>query len=194
MSVYLGQITSAMKKGSKMRVSTDSEMNNYPEEESPKYMLMEPEFVYNTYGSTVKDAVRILDLEPQKKTSYSSSAEALIAYIRGGIPRSAVDSLMAASGLTALEISSYFNLSDRSLRRYNPTQALPPEQSEKLVELAMLYARGEEVFGGMERFRQWMSRPQIAFGDVPPKNYLDTSIGMGLIHDELGKIEHGVFA
>jgi len=34
----------------------------------------------------------------------------------------------------------------------------------------------------------------IALGGVRPKDMLDTSFGINAIYDELGRIEHGIFA
>jgi putative toxin-antitoxin system antitoxin component (TIGR02293 family) len=54
--------------------------------------------------------------------------------------------------------------------------------------------RGEEVFGEMNLFKEWMNRNLRALGNKKPKEFLDTSIGIHFIMDELGRIEHGVFA
>ena len=82
----------------------------------------------------------------------------------------------------------------RNRKRADIDYAAYEADSERMVELASLYSRGEEVFESLERFREWMGRPQLAFGNVAPKTYLDTSIGIGMIMDELGRIEHGIFA
>ncbi len=39
-----------------------------------------------------------------------------------------------------------------------------------------------------------MGHPSIAFNYVEPSGFLDTSLGIKLIEDELGRIEHGIFA
>ena len=117
-----------------------------------------------------------------------------IALVRAGIRRSALDAMINVTGFSIPEFARLIHLSDRTLRRYTPHQHLPPEQSERMVALASLYSRGEEVFGSMERFKIWMGTSQIAFGDEQPKNFLDTIIGIGMITDELGRIEQGVFA
>ncbi|MCO5242189.1 MAG: DUF2384 domain-containing protein [Chitinophagaceae bacterium] len=117
-----------------------------------------------------------------------------IGIIREGIPREALDHLMDNTGLTVTEISSIIRTSDRTLRRYTAKHKLNPEQSERLIELARLYTRGEEVLGNMENFKQWMGSNVIALGNKKPKDFLDTSLGIQLIMNELGKIEHGIFA
>jgi putative toxin-antitoxin system antitoxin component (TIGR02293 family) len=138
--------------------------------------------------------VSLLDMKPAPKKAETNSAQVLVNLVRAGVTRSAFDKMLAATGLAATELAGLIHISDRTLRRYKPEQTFSPEQSERMVELASLYSRGEEVFGSLERFREWMGRPQLAFGNVAPKTYLDTSIGIGMIMDELGRIEHGIFA
>jgi len=60
--------------------------------------------------------------------------------------------------------------------------------------MAKLYSRGEEVFGNMEKFREWMNTVLLPFGNKKPKEFLDTSLGIRMILDELGRIEHGILA
>jgi len=117
-----------------------------------------------------------------------------IPLIKKGIPRKSLDYLMLNTGLSAPEIASIIHTSDRTLRRYKPSKLLNPEQSERVVELARLYSRGEEVFGGLDRFKEWMGSTVMSLGNKIPKNFLDTSLGIELLMDELGRIEHGIFA
>jgi uncharacterized protein (DUF2384 family) len=39
-----------------------------------------------------------------------------------------------------------------------------------------------------------MNSSVMALGNKKPKEFLDTSIGIDLLMNELGKIEHGIFA
>ena len=101
---------------------------------------------------------------------------------------------MEITDLTLTEMASIVHTSDRTLRRYTAGQKLSQDQSERMVEMAKLYGRGEEVFGSLENFREWMNTRLVPFGNKKPKEYLDTSIGIRMIQDELGRIEHGIFA
>lgn len=114
--------------------------------------------------------------------------------IRTGVPKKSLDKLMDITDFTAVEMAAIVHTTDRTLRRYTENQKLNPEQSERVIELAGLYARGEEVFETLSNFKVWMNTPIIAFGNIKPKEFLDTSIGIEMILDELGRIQHGVFA
>ena len=65
--------------------------------------------------------------------------------------------------------------------------------SDRLVQLADLYAYGREVLG-QDIFRQWTQTPLRTLGGKRPKDLLFTSVGIDLIKDELLRIEYGVYA
>lgn len=118
----------------------------------------------------------------------------LIALIRDGLSKKSLDYLMEKTSISLNEMSAILHTSDRTLRRYTPTTLLNPEQTERVLELARLYARGEEVFGSAGSFRSWMDTSILALGGRKPKELLDTSFGLSILMDELGRIEYGVFA
>jgi putative toxin-antitoxin system antitoxin component (TIGR02293 family) len=131
---------------------------------------------------------------PSGKAAITNGNQAYLSIIRGGLPRHSLNSLMEKTGMNVYEMANILNTTDRTLRRYEDDIKLNREQSERLVELAQLYVRGEEVFGSTGVFKQWMDAEVPALGNQTPKSYLDTSLGITLLLDELTRIEYGVFA
>lgn len=127
--------------------------------------------------------------------SYDTNAqERQLKIIRGGLTRDALDVLMEKTGLSIYELADILEVTDRTLRRYPPDEVLNKRLSERALEIAKLYSRGEEVMGSAVVFRQWMEAPIPALEHKLPKSFLDTSLGISMLMDELGRIEHGVFA
>lgn len=118
----------------------------------------------------------------------------LIEIIRNGVQKEAMENLMDITGISSSEMAALIRTSDRNLRRYGSHEKLNPEQSERIIELARLYSRGEEVFGSLDAFKEWMDSPVMALGNKKPKTFLDTSLGIDILMNELGRIEHGIFA
>jgi putative toxin-antitoxin system antitoxin component (TIGR02293 family) len=114
--------------------------------------------------------------------------------IRGGLTRGSLDVLMKKTGLSIYELADILEMTDRTLRRYDSDEVLNKRLSERALEIAQLYHRGEEVLGDAASFHQWMQTEIPALGHQVPKSFLDTSIGIQMLIDELGRIEHGVFA
>lgn len=180
--------------------------------DSDNLELKEPEAVYytspknsqwNVYrggGSAslpnnyIERSITLLGMETVKPFDEVKNVNDFIDCIREGVPKKALDNLIDIAGITTGEIANIIRTSDRTLRRYTAKQKLNPEQSERIIELAKLYSRGEEVFGNLDAFKEWMSTIIIALGSKKPKEFLDTSLGIDMLMNELGRIEQGIFA
>jgi putative toxin-antitoxin system antitoxin component (TIGR02293 family) len=81
------------------------------------------------------------------------------------------------------------------MQRYrNEKRTFDPLQSEKIIEIALLYNKGVEVFGSAEKLNTWLETNNLALGDIKPKSLLDNTFGISILKDELIAIEHGVLA
>src|ERR1700748_2468297 len=113
---------------------------------------------------------------------------------RNGLPKHSLMALAKKISLTLQEFANIMHISERTLQRYEDDTIIKTEYTEKAIELARLYTRGEEVFGSLDKFKQWMKTPLHVFKGETPVSLLYTSIGFDMIFKELGRIEHGIFA
>jgi putative toxin-antitoxin system antitoxin component (TIGR02293 family) len=118
----------------------------------------------------------------------------LINTIKKGISKKTMDRTMVMMSLSLEEMSGILHISERTLRRYDNQTFLNTEQSERIVELNRLYSVGIEVFGTLDIFKQWMDSPIRALANKKPKEFLDTSVGIKMLHSLLGRIEQGVYS
>ena len=131
-------------------------------------------------------AYRILD---------DSNAYSLIQVIKQGISFSLFEKLSRVSQFTIRDWSSILHLSERSMQRYKKEGGtFGSVSSEKIIEITMLYKFGVEIFGDKDKFNNWLSIKNVSLRGAKPKELLDTSFGMGLIKDELTRIEQGILA
>jgi putative toxin-antitoxin system antitoxin component (TIGR02293 family) len=120
---------------------------------------------------------------------------AIIDAVRTGISFNEFDKIVENTPFSLAEWANYLQLSERTIQRnQKENKAFQPIQSERIVELAMLYDYGVDVFGDKENFNVWLNAKSIALGGRTPKELLDTKFGVGMVKDELGRIEHGVLA
>ena len=117
-----------------------------------------------------------------------------VAVIRRGVPAAAVNALVASLHLTQSELARAVGISERTLVRRKREGTLNSEESGKLVRLARVVARAEEVFEDLGASLDWLKTPNAALGGVTPFSLLDTDVGAESVLDTLGRIEHGVFA
>ena len=168
--------------------------NSYNIEETANSQFVnEPSAIYTTSTSAGR-TIGMMGMSGKKEFESIRNENDFISVIRNGIPKQAMTYLMTVAGLSLVEMASITHTSDRTLRRYKPQEKLSQEQSERMIELARLYSRGEQVFGSIASFRQWMDTSLLPFGNKKPKDFLDTSIGISMILNELGRIENGIFA
>ena len=93
------------------------------------------------------------------------------------------------------EWSGFLHISERTLQRYRKEKrSFNQVQSEKILEIVLLMNFGSEVFGSRERFSSWLETENLALGKIKPKQLMDSSFGVGIIKDELQRIEHGLLA
>lgn len=119
----------------------------------------------------------------------------LMKVIRGGIEFDKFQSMVSEYPFSMEEWSSFLHLSERTLQRYKKEDKnFDALQSEKILQISLLYQRGVEVFGDKENFDVWLDLPSIALGNIKPKELLDNAFGISLLEEELTRIEHGVLA
>lgn len=119
----------------------------------------------------------------------------LIRLIRNGIGFLAFEKFAGKFPYSLSEWSGFLHISERSMQRYKKEQrAFDPLQSEKIIEIAMLFKMGEEVFGSREKFNLWLETESLSLGKVKPRSLIDSTFGIGMVKNELGRIEYGILS
>lgn len=158
-------------------------------EQKKKQMKKYPQTTENT-EKQVQEPVSIYYSTP------SLSIFQMIQTIKKGMKFQLFDKITAMYPFSLQEWSNFLNLSERTLQRYKKeSKTLDPIYAEKILEISELYYFGaEEVFEDKTNFDNWLSTPNLVFENQAPKIFLDTNLGIQLVKDELGKIQHGVLA
>ncbi len=129
----------------------------------------------------------VLGVRPQSSLDW-------IVMIRKGIPAAAVESILSAVRLSQAELAHALAIPERTLARRKREGVLNSEESSKLLRLARVISRANEVFDDPAAAVDWLKAPNVALRGNAPLNLLDTDIGAESVLDTLGRIEHGVFA
>lgn len=118
-----------------------------------------------------------------------------ISLTRKGVDYNMFSSIADKSLFSMQEWSVILNMSLRSIQRYSKEKkSFDRMQSERILEIGIVYNRGIEVFGDKNKFNLWLDSSNIAIGGTKPKELFDSFFGINLILDELTRIEHGVLA
>jgi len=111
-----------------------------------------------------------------------------------GITKSDFIAVVLMTGLNLSEFSKFLPVSKRTIEKVKEEELLSPQVSDRVLQIATLYQQGIEVFGSTSTFKEWMNSPLIALGSKKPIDYMDNGTGIAIIHDLLGRIEHGVYS
>lgn len=111
-----------------------------------------------------------------------------------GLTKASLLELAGFLELSTAEIASLLPITERTIQRYARSTRLSRAVSDRLLEIARVAVHGVDIFGDKPRFLAWLSRANVALGGRRPMDLLASTLGIGLVDDELGRIEHGVVA
>lgn len=96
--------------------------------------------------------------------------------------------------VTDKEMARLLNQSVSTFHRQTKLPRLDPATSERLLLLTRLALYGATVFQDQGKFTRWLRRPLRLLDDRSPLDLLDSTTGIQLVEDMLGRIEYGVFS
>jgi putative toxin-antitoxin system antitoxin component (TIGR02293 family) len=133
--------------------------------------------------------------EPKKYKFWEDEPTEMLNMLREGADIPYFYNLSDRINFTLEDWSSFLHLSERTIQRYKKEKKpFDTIYTEKIVQIDLLYKKGAEVFGDNANFQTWMETISVPLGSVKPKELLDTTYGINMVADELGRIEHGIFA
>ncbi len=119
---------------------------------------------------------------------------AVIDKARAGFPYATLEAIATRFEIPQETLVHILHLPARTLARRKKSGRLSADESDRLLRLARVVARAEEVFGSQERAGGWLRGPVRALGGVRPLDLLDTDLGAQQVDQVLGRIEHGVYS
>jgi putative toxin-antitoxin system antitoxin component (TIGR02293 family) len=110
-----------------------------------------------------------IEFHPGAFFSYSSVDDnnvlAIIDLVRTGISYKDFNKIADDTPFSIAEWAYYLQLSERTIQRnQKEKKSFQPIQSERIVELSMLYQYGVEVFGDKDNLNTWLNSKSIALG------------------------------
>ena len=119
---------------------------------------------------------------------------AIIDKARTGLPYAALEALAIRFEIPQETLVRVLALPPRTLARRKKARRLSADESDRLLRLARVAGRAEEVLGGQARAAAWLRGAVRALGGARPLDLLDTDLGAHQVEQILGRIEHGVYS
>lgn len=111
-----------------------------------------------------------------------------------GITKSQFLSIVGLTGLTLTDFTDLLPVSKRTIEKVKNEELLRPDISDRVLVLGSIYQQGIDLFGSKESFNQWLHSPLVALGGEKPFHLLETSNGISLVSDVMGRLAYGVYS
>lgn len=116
---------------------------------------------------------------------------ALISAAHNGVSPKVFYDLAEVVQMPETKLASLLNLSARTISNYKEQRKkLEPVHSEHLLKLVALFQKGEELFGTIDQFNQWLQKPFWNSEDIP-FHWLITPGGIDWLMQEMDRLAEG---
>ena len=115
--------------------------------------------------------------------------------VREGLHYTAFERFRRHAAVSAGELATLVRIPARTLARRKTTGRLEPEESDRLVRLARVFAHALALFeGNAEATRRWLATPLDVLGGAAPLRTATTDPGAREVEALIGRLEHGIQA
>jgi len=119
----------------------------------------------------------------------------MIPAIRKGFPSTTLERVAEELGLSPVAVGGLLGIPGRTLaRRLQEKRAFTPDESQRVFRLSRVLTQATSALGSLEKARHWLKTPNRVLEGQVPLELLDTDVGADAVIEEIGRIEHGVFA
>lgn len=161
----------------------------YPEpEENTGATFSEP---YAAYYSTHPGIIFKSSL--QRPESQMTSFQK-IDMIRKGISKNEFERFKDKTKLDYDQLANALSVARATLINKKGDDKFNQALSERIISLADIYSFGYEVFEDIDRFNQWIFRPNQALGGQRPFDFLDNQFGREEVRNLIGRVDYGVYS
>ncbi len=137
----------------------------------------------------------IEDIIKEAAVAYQPSSEMrFVEIVRRGITKKSLMRLAELSSLSLKQLSGLLPVSYRTLQRYNNDDLLDSAVSEHALLIAEVLSKASNIFETTESMQKWLHTPTVGLGHKTPLSLLDTSFGIRIVANELGRLEYGVYS
>ncbi len=164
---------------------------------------MSDDTAYNTSGNLVQNLVSGSDIdisgvsEPaviMRDTPVGDRSTLRLVHVsREGLSYPKFLLAVEAFDFSKQELAQLLHISERTLERiHKDKKRLSTPQTERILEVSILFEKGWDFFGSKEGFRKWLSIPNYAFENQTPLSMLDTTYGIDSVEILLDRMAHGI--
>lgn len=112
--------------------------------------------------------------------------------IREGLPLSTIASVVRNGALRPSELDALVIPRRTLAHRKRLGRRLSSRQSDRLTRVVRVVAGAEEAIGDVTKAQRWLRKPNRALQGRRPLDLLASDVGVRIVEQLLGRIEHGL--
>ncbi len=117
----------------------------------------------------------------------------LLRRINAGLNYNSWENFIRNTELRKEDAINLVRISSRTLSRRKGEGRLNPNESDRLVRAARIFALASDLFDGdVDSAREWLTSSQMALGGSTPIEYASTEPGAREVEALIGRLEHGI--
>ena len=113
---------------------------------------------------------------------------------KAGISKLDLEDLKEKTKLDYTKLAKVISVTRATLINKKGASKFSMSISESILGVADIYSYGYEVFEDIDRFNEWISRPNRALGYKAPYEIMDSQFGREEVKNLIGRIEYGVYS
>jgi len=111
--------------------------------------------------------------------------------VEAGIPSKEIESLIDYLNFKVPDIAKAASVSASTVTRWKPGSSIGVAGSGQFFKIDEIVRKGVELFGGEQEFKAWLSNPNMALGNVAPRELITSMIGAEMVDDALDALAYG---
>ena len=113
--------------------------------------------------------------------------------VRAGLAYRSFERFRQHAAVGAAELAELVSIPARTLARRRSAGKLEPDESDRLVRLARVFAQALSLFeGDASGARRWLGTPLPVLGGEAPLRAATTDPGAREVESLIGRLEHGI--
>lgn len=137
--------------------------------------------------------MQVSTLIGQKKARFFSPMD-YYRYSQAGLTKHSVITLAKNVDVSVSYLTSLADINIRTLQRKSDEEKLSSDISEKLLQVAQVFAKGTEIFKSLNSFKEWLETPNISLDGAVPSKIISSRYGAEMVLDCLGRIQYGIYS
>ncbi len=114
-------------------------------------------------------------------------------HVAAGLRYGSFERFRGYAAMPAAEFAELVRIPERTLARRRAAGRLEPDESDRLVRLARIFAQALALFeGDLDGTRRWLATPLKVLGNAAPLRAATTDPGAREVEALIGRLEHGI--